>query len=104
NPSFSVRDVFQALKGKFRRVAELNAPLELLEERDYIRKLTRAEPQRPGRPPSPVYEVNPFVLSAPQYPHNPQNGAVASPPGQHIEDFGDYEDGRAAAEEVPTTA
>lgn len=100
--SFSVRELFQALKGKFRRVAELEAPLTLLEERDYIRKQARAEPQGPGRPPSQIYDVNPYVLTASQYPQNPQIGAVEPPPEQHIEDFGDYEDSRSVADEAPS--
>ena len=69
--SISKRDLFDATKGRFKRVKNLDAGLVILAEHDYIRQ--RAQPHRsgPGRKPSPEFDVNPFAWS--QNSHNPQN-------------------------------
>jgi len=56
---FTKRDLHQALRGRFKRVEELDAPLALLESHWLIRKQPQAEQIGPGRRPSPTYEVNP---------------------------------------------
>jgi len=70
--TFSKRDVYQGMKGAhgINRVADLDTPLDILVEHDYIRE----QPTPPkaqgkgGMPPSPRYDVNPQFL--PQFPHN----------------------------------
>lgn len=63
--AFSKRDVYQGTKGTFKRIEALEAPLKLLTEHGYIRRRPD-EPRagKPGRPASPVYDVNPYF--APQ--------------------------------------
>jgi hypothetical protein len=68
---FSVRDAFNGLKGRFQRVSELESALPLLVEHAHIRLQPTTKPSSRGRPPSPIYEVNPAIL-IPQYSHNPQ--------------------------------
>ncbi len=60
---FTVRQAFNALKGRFTRVKELREILDLLEERGYI---LIAEPvtKGPGRPPSPLVRVRPEFAEA----------------------------------------
>jgi hypothetical protein len=66
--SFTKRQAFNALRGRFERADLLDAPLRLLEEMEHVR-LKPSEPRAgAGRPPSPVYEVNPELVS--QNPHN----------------------------------
>jgi hypothetical protein len=55
--AFSVREVFNALRGRYRTVAEVEPGLACLVERGYLRELPRPEGQ-PGRP-SRTFEVNP---------------------------------------------
>lgn len=64
--SFSKRQLFQALRGYFKRVSQLEPPLLVLQEHSYIR--LQASEARPGagRKPSPVYEVNPLLLASGQ--------------------------------------
>jgi replicative DNA helicase len=57
--TLSQRDIFERTKGRFGRVAELEEVLVLLVERGYLRKCEQAR-QGAGRPPSPLYEVNPL--------------------------------------------
>jgi len=56
---FTKRDVHQALRGRFKRVEELDAPLEMLRAHGYIARLSEAS-AGPGRKPSPKFEVNPL--------------------------------------------
>ena len=61
--NFTAREVFQALKGRFKRMAEVEGALIILLERGYVVELLPvilAESQ-PGRPPSPSYLVNPVL-------------------------------------------
>ena len=72
----SRRDIFQATKGRFRNVAEMEPGIRLLEEHGHIRKKAEESCSGAGRKPSPSYEVNPAVLA--HYSHNLQNGPPAS--------------------------
>ena len=56
---FTKRDVHQALRGRFKRVEELDAPLDLLCTHGYIAKRPEAS-AGPGRKPSLKFEVNPL--------------------------------------------
>jgi hypothetical protein len=69
--SISKRDLFDATKGRFKRAKNLDAGLTILAEHDYLRQRAQATRSGPGRKPSPVFDVNPFVWS--QNSHNPQN-------------------------------
>ena len=60
---FSKRDLHQALRGSFPRVLALSRPLEVLEEHGYIREIAKESTNGPGRPRSPKWQVNPFVLT-----------------------------------------
>lgn len=54
------RDLFTALpRGRFPRVDDLDPALALLEGYGYLRRIEQPKPKGAGRPPSPVYEVNP---------------------------------------------
>jgi replicative DNA helicase len=73
----SKRDVFNAHRGRFRRVAALDPVLSLLCQHLFLRPcLAEQQPTR-GRPSSPVYEVNPYLFAAAHKPHKPHNGASA---------------------------
>ncbi|MEP7028433.1 MAG: YfjI family protein [Candidatus Eisenbacteria bacterium] len=69
--SFTKRDAFTAMKGRFRKVGMMEPALSLLIEHSYIRVRSEDAVQGPGRKPSPVYEINPALLA--QNSHNPQN-------------------------------
>ena len=82
---FSKRDLHQALRGGFHRVEELDRPLRLLKEHGYIREIPGERGNRPGRPRSPEWQVNPWILT-----QNPQN--TQKPEHNHnSEDFEDFE-------------
>jgi replicative DNA helicase len=59
--TFTKRDLFQVVKGRFKTVERLERALDVLEEHQYIRK--RMEPERPGagRKPSPTFDVSPLL-------------------------------------------
>ena len=61
--SFSKRQLFQALRGYFKRVSQLEPALSVLAEHSYVRFQTVGPRLGAGRKPSPVYEVNPIFLS-----------------------------------------
>lgn len=65
-PAFTRRDAHVALKHRFKRAKELDGPLEVLEECDYIRRIPRPTSPKGGRP-SEVYEVNPSTFDAPTH-------------------------------------
>jgi len=68
---FSRRDAFDAVRGAAcPRVETIDPALMLLEDRGWIRRMLE-QPRDAGRPPSPVFMVNP----GPQNPQNPQNPA-----------------------------
>jgi replicative DNA helicase len=58
---FSKRDVYQAVKGTFKRASELDPVLELLSDHGYIRPRDMDERSGPGRKPSQVFDVNPAL-------------------------------------------
>lgn len=58
---FQKRDAFNALRSRFERSADLDEPLEILEEHGYIRLLFQEKKKGPGQSPSPLYEVHPCV-------------------------------------------
>jgi hypothetical protein len=84
-PSFSRRDLFEGLKGRFRRVDALVPVLELLEGHGYLRRRPAPERQGPGRPPAPVFEVSPYALGAaagdPRALAEKSAAPIATPPG-----------------------
>ena len=67
--SFTRRDLHQAMRTTFKRVADVDRPLGVLLDQRFIRERPEAQ-SCPGRPASPVYDVNP--LWAPQNAQNPR--------------------------------
>lgn len=63
---FTKRKLHLAMTNQIRKAKELDAPLELLEEHGFIRRIeTQEEPtekRKRGRPPGSRYEINPTVL------------------------------------------
>lgn len=60
----SKRDLFDATRSRFQKVSEMDEPLAYLVERGYLREEPRPPaPPRGGRPPSPVYLLNPRALT-----------------------------------------
>lgn len=59
---FSKKSLFDMTRGRFKKAADLDLPLNLLQEHGYVR--LQPEPPRSGvgRRPSPRYEVNPLWL------------------------------------------
>jgi hypothetical protein len=57
--SFTKRDCFEATKGRFKRVETLEPALRLLAKHGYIRERSIPGRHGPGRPASPVFDVNP---------------------------------------------
>jgi hypothetical protein len=72
---FSKRDAWRALRGRFGRAADLDAPLEMLVEHGYLREEEPTARPRRGRRPSAVYLVNPLG-------QNGHNGPNAPAPDQ----------------------
>ena len=58
--SFTRRDLHQAVRGKFRRAAELDRPLALLIAQGFVRPSLEAPNGGPGRPTGPILDVNPL--------------------------------------------
>ena len=58
--SFSKRDAWRALRGRFGKAADLDAPLAMLVEHGHLREAEREPSGRRGRKPSPIYLVNPL--------------------------------------------
>lgn len=65
--TFSKRDAFNALRGRFGQADRLDPPIRLLLDLDYVLELVEEGPRGPGRP-SRRFEVNAHVLA-----QNPQN-------------------------------
>jgi replicative DNA helicase len=63
----SKRDIFNELRGRFDRADHVEPGIRILITHGYLREAQGERRAGPGRPPSPKYEVNPFVHS-----HNPQ--------------------------------
>lgn len=81
--SISGRDLLQGVKGKFKSMDRLSEPLRLLIQHGYIRKRIVEVKNGHGRPPSPLYDVNPWIHA--HKPHNSQN-TPAQPNSEDIED------------------
>jgi replicative DNA helicase len=64
----SRRDIYQAVKGTFRRTAELDPVLELLADHGYVRPRDMDDRPGPGRKPSQVYDVNPALFRSERVP------------------------------------
>ena len=76
---FTLRELYQGTKGRFKKVAELTPALRILLEHGFIREAAPTFHPKPGRKPSPTYVVNPLTYS--QNPHNPQNPSPRHEPG-----------------------
>jgi replicative DNA helicase len=89
--SFSKRDAFEATKGRFKKVEELDPALCLLEERGYIRRRPweRGEGKR-GRTPSPIYDVNPLLMAPAA-----SSPTTAPPPHAQSQNAQNAQNGRA---------
>jgi hypothetical protein len=71
---FSLRTLYQGLKGRFKRVDALRPAISVLLEHWFIRERPTELQQGRGRRPSPTYEVNPAALGLQsQNAQNPQN-------------------------------
>ncbi len=73
---FTKRDAFEATKSRFKQAASLDGPLGVLCDHGYIREISPEQPPKVGRPPSPVYELNPDCVEKPS--HNSQNSSSAN--------------------------
>ena len=62
--SFSKRDAHQANRGRFQKATEVDAPLQTLVERGYIRPVEVTAAPRRGQAPSPQFDVNPSLRTA----------------------------------------
>ena len=62
--TFSKRDAFNGLRGRFRKVLDLDPVLSALVDRNYIRQIDAEPRSGPGQKPSPQYEVNPLALQS----------------------------------------
>jgi replicative DNA helicase len=61
---FTRREAHMGLsRSRFPKVGDLDAPLDLLEQHGYIRRLPEPEREGPGRRPSPAYEVHPDLAT-----------------------------------------
>ncbi|HEY6415155.1 MAG TPA: hypothetical protein VIX41_02915, partial [Acidimicrobiales bacterium] len=56
--AFTRRDLHQAHRSRFPKAADVDPVVELFEAHGWVRQRPRPRP-RGGRPPSPVYDVNP---------------------------------------------
>ena len=76
---FSQRDLWQHVRRSF-SVDELAGALQLLVQMGYLRRLVDQSHPGPGRPRSPIFEVNPIALAR-EYP---------GPSAENFEDSGDF--------------
>jgi replicative DNA helicase len=61
---FTKREAFTGLsRSRFAKVGDLDAPLELLEQHGWIRRMPETDRTGPGRRPSPAYEVHPDLAA-----------------------------------------
>ncbi|MER5649054.1 YfjI family protein [Streptosporangium sp. NPDC002524] len=61
---FTRRELFSGIsRSRFRKVGDLDVPLELVEQHGYIRRKPEPERTGPGRRPSPTYEVHPSLAA-----------------------------------------
>jgi len=52
-------DIHRAMQCRVTHAADVEPALTVLVERSILRELLTIPPRRPGRPPSPKYEINP---------------------------------------------
>ncbi len=93
---FTKRDAQQHGKRRFPQATDIDAPLEELARRGYIRKKPLLQSAGPGRPPSPSFEVNPEIFkreqvaTIPQYSHKvletPEAGDIGNIECAHRQD------------------
>jgi replicative DNA helicase len=74
NQSFTKRDAFLAMRGRFKKVVAMEPALSLLTDHFFIRALPEDPNRGAGRKPSPTYEVNPALCA--QNSHNAQNSIL----------------------------
>jgi hypothetical protein len=60
--SFTLRECYRALRGKFRKVDQVEPCIALLVDHGYLREQPTSQRKGAGRHPSPRYEVNPSIL------------------------------------------
>jgi Protein of unknown function (DUF3987)/Toprim-like len=60
---FTKRDLFRAEQSRFRKIADLDPVLAIVEQHGYIRLIEQPERHGPGRKPSPEYAVHPDLDS-----------------------------------------
>ncbi|HKZ02279.1 MAG TPA: DUF3987 domain-containing protein, partial [Pyrinomonadaceae bacterium] len=77
--SFTKREAHQGNKGRFKKVADIEPALELLEQHGYIRAQADPSERGPGRKPSQVFDVNPYCFPSSHNSHNPHNS-----PSEHL--------------------
>jgi replicative DNA helicase len=61
----TARDLMRGLRDRFPRAADLNAPLQILESRGWIRPRPGQPPQGRGRPSAPAWDIHPAIVSQP---------------------------------------
>jgi hypothetical protein len=66
--TFSQRDLYMATRTRFPRAEALLPTLRALERHGHVRRRTATSRPPMGRPPGPVYDVNPLVLAEPADP------------------------------------
>jgi hypothetical protein len=71
--TFTIRELYQGTRGRFKKVADLVPSLNVLVEHGFIRPVAPVLHPGPGRKPSPRYDMNPLAYA--QNAHNPHNGS-----------------------------
>ena len=82
--SFTRREVFNALRARFKTVAALEPALAVLVSHEYLRRRPDPKHEGSGRRPSPTYEVNPAAHNT----HNTQNSGVAGQSALDVHEAG----------------
>ena len=91
--SFTLRDAYQLLRAGFKAPAEMVPPLDLLAEHEIIRRRPDPPRSRPGRPPSPAFDVNPKLHT-----QNSQNSVLGTSARNSVNSvYGVGADGPASA-------
>jgi hypothetical protein len=85
---FTRRDAYQQGKHRFPTAEDLEPAIGELIKRGYIRPMASGRPG-PGRPPSPVYEINPAARESEHPKTRPQNPQYSQSPPD-LGSFGDF--------------